>query len=464
MEEIKFSDLDKRENTVTNKIFKDDEVNTGSNKIDLFDNCEFINVSMNLLQGSTNFKNCKFISYPNKSNRIDGQHSSQVHVEFDSCTFDEGNDTTFSNFHILEFIDCTSLINFQIEKITTIKLLGNDNASKSSFLNITIVSPTLKHFKSLNVIIQKLEFKRLFTGEFNVNGGRIEYLFFQSVNKEAKVNLSADNFSSNNLFIGAFEIRNINFEGQFEFKYLQIGHIDLSNTSPSNDRNFLFHSVVFLDDVNFNNSFLDGFTFNDVRMNTAKLRLSRSFIRNTVFSNISWPKNNLVYEELVSDSSKEDKTQRFARLKEVYQQLKHKSFIDNNRLDGLKFYRNEMDAYFQKVKLDKTESRWSRFLLRVDKLVSNFGQNYLRPLLILLIVHLIVSFIIWFLQEGSLCEIVRSSFNEGIWDYFYRLNPVHRPLDDWSKTINGIDAVSRFINGFLIYHFIKAIRRYSKVG
>ncbi|MEX2484170.1 MAG: hypothetical protein WED10_06415 [Brumimicrobium sp.] len=461
MVEAKYSQVDKRQKEISDMKFSMEVINTIANGTNKFINCEFHNISKVVSQGTLTFRNCKFFYSNNSKSYFQGSDS---HILFEDCNFNKGGRLYFEKFSDIEFYNCSASTKLIFKAVKSVKLFKCGDEKNGSISNLQFDDTRLDCLYSDCSILDRINILKSFNGKFIVNGGDIGNIEFNRILEKAEIKLSAHNLFEQDLYVFSLVIKDSFFAGKLDLKYLNIEVLEMPNLSPVENRNVLFHNIKVYSRLNLSNSFLDGFTLNDVNLENAELRLGGSFIRNTIFSNIKWPIGYVVNEELPENPSPKEKINYYSRLKEVYQQLKHKSFIDNNRLDGLKFYRNEMDAYFQKIKLDKTESRWSRFLLRVDKLVSNFGQSYMRPLLILLIFHLLISFVIWYLQSGSFLEIMSSSFNEGIWDYVYRLNPIHRPLDDWSKTINGIDAVSRFINGFFIYHFIKAIRRYSKVG
>ena len=127
------------------------------------------------------------------------------------------------------------------------------------------------------------------------------------------------------------------------------------------------------------------------------------------------------------------------------------------------FYRNEMETYYQEVLLSKTEKRGTRFLLRVNRWVGDFGLSWERPLLFLGLSHLLFYWIYLIASSkvgNDYCS--GEAFGNGVGQYFRFLIPFNHPdyITGWPVSILFVMHV---LDGFFVYHFLKATRKFKFV-
>lgn len=240
----------------------------------------------------------------------------------------------------------------------------------------------------------------------------------------------------------------------------------------------------------FSNSNLSRVTFNALDFdNKTQINLAKSLLKGMTLANISWPKGH----ELNQDFSKEGKDQNVRgnlELREVYRQLKLAALDNQDRLDAQKFFRNEMQSYLEALKRDRSLNRmslndyWnlalkvcrlpnnyqpkvrienpsSRFLMRIDAWVSDFGQNYWKPLGWLVLFHFLFLSFLWnFDYFGN-----KFTGDVEMGYFFSMLNPAH-DLPDFVRTGPGkmTDFFMRISSAFFIFHFLKATRRFGKMN
>lgn len=145
--------------------------------------------------------------------------------------------------------------------------------------------------------------------------------------------------------------------------------------------------------------------------------------------------------------------------RDAYRQLKVASQNNHNQTEALAFYRNEMRLYWKEIRLVGGEKWYNTVLIFLNRIISDFGQNWVSPLLILFGVHFILFMCIYKWQFS--CNLTDVEY--GVGQYFRLLNPV-RVTPDYINSGMGIftDFWMRVLNGFFIYHFLKAGRKYGK--
>ena len=187
-------------------------------------------------------------------------------------------------------------------------------------------------------------------------------------------------------------------------------------------------------------------------------------MNNVVFANITWPLSHKLSSIKTKDASK--KSPQFLEDRETYRQLK-KAMVDNSdRITALKFHRNEMNAYWESIQDTQMENWKDKFLIRIDKWVSDFGQDFWKPLRIMLTIHAFLCCgigIFQVIEYGPIYSGEKQVFIHGITGYFNYLLPTFKSPDYWSPGAQVLAVFMRILNGFFIFHFIKASRRFGKV-
>lgn len=144
--------------------------------------------------------------------------------------------------------------------------------------------------------------------------------------------------------------------------------------------------------------------------------------------------------------------------RDAYRQLKVASFASQNTIEALKFYRNEMKLYWKEVRITGKEKWYDKILLFMGRWSSNFGQNWLLPILWISI----SSTSLYFLIKKPTIECDWDAFGSGVLEVLYYANPA-RKLPTVASATAGIDVLFRIINAYFIYHLIRATRKFAKI-
>lgn len=453
----------------------------------IFDNCVF-NASEDeeykfetISGGNLTFRydnefNCRLglINLNNSSTEIGGQFSNEIYISGGSCTlsFRGPGGELISNF----------------KNITLI----NSNNFKSIFF---------RDLKQIGIV----RFSKKVSDILNFAQGEYDTIQFQNTFdlKELKFGSLQNNskFSANSI-----SLPDLNLTGKIEFLNSEILKIDLSSFNNISG-NVLFKDAIIYDmdlssfymqegSVRFQNiEFKESFKavqsnfqkaqFVGVNFYNAKLYLDWSLLSEAFYSNVVWPKDYLVYPNLVNKKyawrvikqlfpalfkgKRHLKNEEHIELKvqrEIYRQLKAISIKNVNNIDTLIFYKNEMRVYWIDMRFKKEISTGDQFLLFLNRYLSNFGQSYLRPFLWILFGQTVFCILIWHFEadkwcgDGTNCKL---DFVKGIAEYFTWLNPIFKTPEYWTSKSVIISFFMRIYNGFFIYHFIKATRKFGKV-
>jgi len=239
-------------------------------------------------------------------------------------------------------------------------------------------------------------------------------------------------------------------------------------------------------------SIIDNVGFNGLNLKDASLHILNSTLLKANYYSITWPKTFMVSERLINYNEpqngktvgekkllKDVDEDDIDKLMEIYRQLKVISINSYNKVVARKFQRNELRMFHKKIKLqqikkDKSSSAFERngdlLILWLNKVVSNYGESLWRPIIILMIFGQIFFWIVM----GKLGVAIQFNINkidtdvtcQAVGYYFNFLNPVH------SDTVQDIvgrdiqlfsfwDFLIRLFSGYLIYHIIRATRKFS---
>lgn len=428
-------------------------------------NCTFLNGAEFLkfdLGGDLIFENCVFDGGENDQYLFEGFSRGKV-------TFRHTNQfnakTIFKNFNNIE-LEVGGQYSAELQVIGgngKVSVRGSGTHS-SSYSDIVFSSTSglkqlllrdLKHDGTITfhgAIPEKVSFANGSYGTIKFHNGR-------NLGQCKVGNLNAKDTS-----IKLFEFPFLYNEGSMEFLNVEIDAIRMNHLN--NDNGIIdFRSIIFNKEIQFQDSNLSNVKFIDTHFHGAKLYLDRSLLGSVVFSNITWTEKHSV-ESLLPSETDEQKTQRFKVITEVYRQLKKNSISESDHIRALKFYRNEMDSYWNRIKIDKTESRANRLLIRINKISSNFGQSYWLPLRWILLGQLIICLIIWNLEASNWCgpgTFCSSNFGSGLAEYLTWLVPIYKTPEHWTDGSKAIGVLMRVYNGYFIYHFIKATRKFGKI-
>ena len=146
--------------------------------------------------------------------------------------------------------------------------------------------------------------------------------------------------------------------------------------------------------------------------------------------------------------------------RDTYRVLKNVALNNNDNALALSFYAKEMEWHRQAVKLTDKPLLLDQIILAFNCWTSNFGQNWLRPLVGILGLGVVC-------YAGLLHSLCLSGFDWNNWaKFFLFLSPLHETEfiknGDWGFWAYTIDFGFRVLEGSLIYQAIQAFRRYTR--
>ena len=264
------------------------------------------------------------------------------------------------------------------------------------------------------------------------------------------------------LIIDEFKCFALNNTGDLFVEMATIKKLEFERFINKGDCSFI--NVDFIEEVSIIKSNIEKCLFNDISFLGVKLAFDHSFIDGAIFSNIIWPLN---YQIESKETGNNELLHRIKR--ESYRQLKNNSKNNSNNIDAIKFYRNEMDEYWEYSKLNSTDGWSNRLLVWVNKWSSDFGQRYWWPLAWLFSFHLFFFIVLFFtkynfeFQFNPDLSCTSESFKLAIGEFLRLLNPAHKMAPEMKGLYIFIDMFMRISAGFFIYQFIRATRKFARL-
>ncbi len=280
------------------------------------------------------------------------------------------------------------------------------------------------------------------------------------------------------------------FEHKWSFDNSQLGLVDLQFKSSgnvrftngctieciqlqlSNSSKAFFNDVTISKKADFKKVDFSNVRFEFVDLWDAKLVLTGADLEVAKFVGIRWPKKYLLspdftniawlgirFDEFSKKNLTKVKIQEILQERECYRMLKNLSLKDNNFIDGLAFYKNEMKVYWNYIRLSKSVSRSDRFLLFLNRYTSAFGQEFILPIILMFAVHFIL-FSLMFGIQFSLPSWDVFLYNSG--EFLKLINPLRRVNESLTGGDVYLDFLMRISSGFFFYHIVRAFRKYSR--
>lgn len=189
-----------------------------------------------------------------------------------------------------------------------------------------------------------------------------------------------------------------------------------------------------------------------------EVKINNSYLGNCSFENIAWPE----HINSAPDAKKDNRYYQDQR--EVYRQFKVILQKQGNTYEEQIFHAKELSALEKSLSI-KTHF-WTKLIISLSRISSDFGLSIIRPVLFLFIVN-VCFFIGLFLLENAYSGPIAISINSGslidkIGLFIQYLNPLH----NYDETLKGagviIDSIMRIVSSYSIYNFIRASRRFIK--
>lgn len=228
-------------------------------------------------------------------------------------------------------------------------------------------------------------------------------------------------------------IENCTFEGVVTFDKLLIGEDEKNRKLRILGTHFL-HKVRF-QHCNFNTSIFYGITFSG-------LEIERCYFMGVSLNHIQWPK----YENIQSD-------------RDGLRQIKSVLHEHENHLDANLFHSLEMDAYKDELCKTKFFDRFEdKAVFWLSYMVSKFSQSWLLPLFW----FFAIGFGFFFFFDAAYQGLLSGSFCDRFWQF---VNPLSDAISDKAAAYKGAYSfwfLHKLISGFIVYHFIVALRRKTR--
>jgi uncharacterized protein YjbI with pentapeptide repeats len=314
----------------------------------------------------------------------------------------------------------------------------------------------------------------------NFAQGKFDTIKFHNVKNIPNLKIGSLETKSDGLSITKFELPDCRLSGKMEFVNVKMESLVMKYFNNQNG-DTLFRNVEFNGPVTLEHGDLSNVRFIDVNFLNAEIKFNSSLLTESIFSNIIWPKKNLIHPNLavkkywkivvkgmfkkkeVREENNKDEVLELKMQRETYRQLKVISQKNMNTIDMLAFHRNEMRVYWSNMWLYSELNAGDHFLVFLDRYVSNFGQSYARPFFLLLFFQFIVCLFIWRFEAGSFSYFSESSISEGAKQYANWLIPVYKAPEAWGAGASIVGVIGRVLSGFFIFHIIKATRKFGKV-
>ena len=312
----------------------------------------------------------------------------------------------------------------------------------------------LVSLKNTHLFINNSKFKdRIYSWlcsfkELRVKKSTIKYFKFFKCDFYSKIGL-------NEVTIDRLSLKKCKFDDELycEFVNVNISSLKIDSVDNISDAVVFFDVTIrrkfLLSNTNFSNYEFHNFDISDAEKNIKNV----SFISNngfTIFNGVKWG----------------DITQSFDKStdRDTFRQLKYVNEQQGNIIEANKFYSAEMKAYKKELKDKNNKSLWQdRVIFWLNENVSNFSQNWLKPLgwffLLGLIAFCVSNFIRisrYFLGEEKFDWInLINACNE----FFVYINPFNTSPGNWNP---GCWLIFKALSVFLIYQFIISLRRQTR--
>ncbi|MEL7005205.1 MAG: hypothetical protein AAFN93_21085, partial [Bacteroidota bacterium] len=237
---------------------------------------------------------------------------------------------------------------------------------------------------------------------------------------------------------------NLNNTEHKEFSFL--------NTNEENQGQTLTIANSNLSDLNLNSCYFETFE---------QLEIVSSTLNKLQCTSTTWPKS------VVSYPHQSLEVIDYFQVREGCRQLKQAMKDHHDQVSELQFHAREMEAYRQIVRKQDFLKNFNDNITLAAGWTNSFGLNWLKPVLLFLIVTFITYAII-LSAHYNISPLSRDFFFFWNWvDYFMLFNPTHRTiqLSIGSKIEGGVaflDFISRIISAFFLYQIITAFRKFRK--
>lgn len=329
---------------------------------------------------------------------------------------------------------------------------------------LKIDSPQIQHITLAgNTTIDRLTMTGIFKSNFHIH--------------------AEEKHTAQNLKIGLLDLSVLSILNDFSVSINNVEIAQMRFNHSANYGKFGFHNASFKNEFSLINSQVGAFSLNNVKFSpSCSIQIHETQLLDATVTNVDW--GAFFQLDELNNKPQYDNELDFQRsLQESYRQLKEVLQKSSNKIASLEFQRHELDKQLQVLAITKHQTKFSTtnknllwktwgnyFILWTHKKASNFGQDVLRPFLLLFAFHL-VWFNIFLLVNKVEYAPFYVNWNldatcKGISDFFYTLLPTHgSTLTSFSTAkevpiIGFWDLIMRVSSGYFIFYFITAARKY----
>jgi len=364
--------------------------------------------------------------------------------------------TNHISLNKIELNNCTGSLDFGVEEQASEQM-------EIHILNGNYESISIKNHESSNIELTNVKCELPISIDGRVKDKK-EKLKFNSL----IISGNTSEVRVNKYDIDHLSIKDVVHQGNSTYKDIEVKKLTVD--SVINLGKITFLNLTALNDVqsklDINNSTLGNTYFVNSQLSDFKATNIQGVDLTEIKSiNTNWPTN----------ISEED----LAQSKEAYRQLKLIMSNGQDKMNELIFFQKENEIHLRELNQKKLSYKhleyWDRCNLWISRHTNDFGNNYIKPIIVYLISSIILYlFVLLFTYYKEACLVVTYPFihfdfldfnlqklNYYLVKYFEFLNPTHSI--SFLKGINGISAFldffSRILFGFLIYQTISAFRK-----
>jgi len=404
------------------------------------------------------------------------------------------NDTVFNGIDvggILEFQNCYFTGDFRISGSCNGKLTFKNCVFEKELI-IDINTDYALNLDLIDVLVQKQLI--IFGGKFNevrtsfqrnpvikINGGEfkdftigywgkqseIKDIYFETAKIDGVIALMKSavqriHISGNNkkceLYFEGFKVASLTI-----YRFLNEGRLRIQNMMAIKPTE---RSEIVVYDSKLTNT-----EFYETDLSKFNVILHDSFVSETLFINIEWPKYILPYGgTYISDDEKKipSKIIEAKKQKDVYRQIKFALNKQGDTIGEHYFHSLEMITYNKTLSGRERRNWGTKLVIGLSNIFSDFGQSLSLPFLWLIGGGYFLYLLMISCFSYGNYKIVSCANND--WNVFLNafaefiriLNPLHKNDPELMGWLLLIDIILRIWSSYMLYNFIRASRRFIK--
>lgn len=389
----------------------------------IFEQCTFKNF---LCQGNNDldveftfkkkciFKSCKFINET-------GVFKKQIYMDGSILE----SDLSFNG----NFDDRVWLRNLDFREETNLIFMMNTVRDRGEYKNIVI--------QNINAKLNKLDFTNINIAKLSIENIQILNeleLRDLSFKGKSKCKIQNINISEN------FKLTGVDFleNSKILFENIKCKNLDIENISQDAKQIQLYYIEVLekftLERVDFKNTY-----FNDFDISKARKKISKTSFIDAHLNDIKW-----------GDITTIDANQ------STFRQLKFVNDSQGSYIEANDFYMMEMKKYKQSLK-DKKGFLQEKFIFWLSKNISNFGQNWVMPLVLIVLSNASFYYIARIHQFCILkIEDLKCTIDSFVIFVGFKL-----PKEEFCGVLEWW-LINKIVVGILFYYLIIALKRKTK--